>query len=450
MPAELHRQSARAIAEAVRRKEIRAVEVCESALAHMERVGFPNSGFTGNLRDRALLRARAVDNIVDAGLDPGPLAGVPFGVSDNFGVSLQPTTAGSVLRARGPLASHDASAIKLAEAAGAILLGRQNMDEFTYGYVTINSTFGCTPNPHDPDRVAGGACGGSAVAVARGIVPFSLASDINGSARIPSALCGVAGLATTFGEITTGGLLSLVPSMDVVSVIAGATDDLGAVLDVLRPAPSASQPAGRRGLRFGRVRGWFEVGLEPEMRAAMEPIWDGVCTESLALAHAELARAAASIIIAAEGANLHRAALIDQPHAFGEHIRGRLLAGLLTTADDYLQAVRFQSWIRAISARLFGQCDIVVTAAAPGYAPRIDDPFINFKGVRTPARSHLGLYTQPISLIGLPSLVLPIAHSGGLPLGVQLIAQRGGEQTLLDGARYLADRGLVRLGEPLG
>ena len=249
MPAELHRQSARAIAEAVRRKEIRAVEVCESALAHMERVGFPNSGFTGNLRDRALLRARAVDNIVDAGLDPGPLAGVPFGVSDNFGVSLQPTTAGSVLRARGPLASHDASAIKLAEAAGAILLGRQNMDEFTYGYVTINSTFGCTPHPHDPDRVAGGACGGSAVAVARGIVPFSLASDINGSARIPSALCGVAGLATTFGEITTGGLLSLVPSMDVVSVIAGATDDLGAVLDVLRPAPSASQPAGRRGLR---------------------------------------------------------------------------------------------------------------------------------------------------------------------------------------------------------
>lgn len=440
---DLHRATAIAIAAAVRAGDVRAVDICESALAHIERLGLPESGFITVYRDRAMLRAEAVDKIVQAGLDPGPLAGVPFGVADHFDVILQPTTAGSRLRASGPFARRDAKAIRRLEAAGAILLGRQNMDEFSYGFVTVNAHYGTTPNPYDPDRLAGGACGGSAAAVANETVPISLASDINGSIRVPAALCGVIGLAPTYGDLPREGTQPLVDSLDVVGPIARNLDDIVLVRNVLREnAPDQSAPP-RGQLRFGRLKGWFDQNVEDPMRAAMKRIWEEYGRVSLELDHVAYARAAASLIIAAEGANLHRTSVIGNPAAYGATTRDRLLAGLLMPADDYLQAIRFQAWIRARARKLFTHCDLFITPAAPGIAPLIDEPFMTFDGARISARSHLGIYTQPISLMGLPSIVLPLAHPGPLPLGVQLIAAPGGEPTLFEAAQLLFEQGIV-------
>lgn len=439
----LHRRTARTIAEDVRHGRISAVAVCDSAIAHAERIGRERSGFTRLLRKRALLRAEAVDKIVQAGLDPGPLAGVPFGAADLFDVSGHITTAGSRIRMSGPLAYSDAKAIALLEGAGAILIGTQNMDEFSYGFVTVNAHYGTTLNPHDPGRLAGGAAGGSAAAVATGTVPFSLAFDTNGSLRVPAALCGVIGLKPTYGDLPREGCFPFVDSLDVVGALARDLEDVIIVRDILRQNRPETVERVHGPLRFGRLSGWFDREIEEELRAPLQNLWQELGRVGFELEHAEIARAAASIIIAAEGASFHRRRLEEDPMAFDPATRDRLLAGLLLSSDDYLQAQRFRSWIQDRSRAQFKLCDVMFTPAAPGYAPTLADPTIAFEGGRVPARSHLGIYTQPVSLIGLPALVLPLAGSFPLPLGVQLIATAGGEQTLFDAARLLIDMGLV-------
>lgn len=440
----IHHDTATALAGAVRRGEISAVALCTSALDEIDRLGSARSGFTRVLRARALLRAEAVDKIVQAGVDPGPLAGVPFGVSDLFDVALHPTTAGSKIKASGPLAHRDAKAVALLEAAGAVLVGTQNMDEFSYGFVTVNAHYGTTLNPHDQTRLAGGAAGGSAVAVATGTVPFSLAGDTNGSLRVPAALCGVIGLTPTHDGLPRDGVFPFVDSLDVIGPLARDLDDIALVRQVLRgERPDPAPPLGS--LRFGRLMGWFDRNIEPELRDPLDRFWSSLGRVRYDLEHAEIARAAASIIIAAEGAALHRPRLEQDPMAFDPATRDRLLAGLLMPSESYVQAQRVRNFLRRRSATQFETCDILFTPAAPGFAPRIADPTITFDGGRVPARSHLGLYTQPISLMGLPALVLPLRHDGPLPLAIQLISDENGEATLLKAARFLGEQGLVTL-----
>jgi aspartyl-tRNA(Asn)/glutamyl-tRNA(Gln) amidotransferase subunit A len=444
----LHQRSAHAIAADVREGRISALDVCKNALAQIERLGRDRSGFTQVLRKRALLRAEAVDKIVAAGLDPGALAGVPFGVAALFDVAGQVTTAGSVIRARSPFAHADARAIALLEAAGAVLVGTQNMDEFSYGFVTVNAHYGTSLNPHDNGRLAGGAAGGSAVAVATGCVPISIAFDTNGSLRVPAALCGVMGLKPTYGDLPRQGAFPFVDSLDVIGPLARDLDDLALVRRILRQDKAEPASTQHRPLRFCRLLGWFSRNIEEEFLAPLDDLWGALGRVSFELEHVELARAAASLIIAAEGANLHRARLEEDPMAFDPATRDRFLAGLLLPADDYVQAQRFRSWIRRRSLVPFEHCDVLITPAAPGYAPRIADPTMAFDGGRVPARSHLGIYTQPISLIGLPALVLPLAHGGPLPLGIQLVAAAGGEQSLFEAARFLLDSGFVAVPTP--
>lgn len=443
-----HNQPAHAIAAQVRGGKLSAVAVCRSALDQMERLGSARSGFTRILRDRALLRAEAVDKIVLAGLDPGPLSGVPFGVADLFDVSGQITTAGSGIRAKGPFAHGDAKAIALLEAAGAVLVGTQNMDELCYGFVTVNAHFGTTLNPYDPERLAGGAAGGSAVAVATGCVPISLAFDTNGSLRVPAALSGVIGLKPTFGDLPVEGTFPFVESLDVIGPLARDIEDIALVRRILRQGRSETAEPPRGPLRFGRLLGWFDRNMEEEMRQPLNRLWTALGRVGLELEHAEYARAAASLIIAAEGAHVHRAQLAGDPMAYEPATRDRLLAGLLMPTDDYLMARSFRRWIRARSLAQFEHCDVLITPAAPGYAPRIAEPTMAFDGGRVPARSHLGIYTQPFSLTGSPALVLPLAHDGPLPLGIQLVAGLGGEPTLIEAARYLIDNGFARVPTP--
>ncbi|SDA16304.1 AtzE family amidohydrolase [Sphingomonas sp. NFR15] len=428
-------------AQAVRDGRVKAADLCRQALDHAEALGGDRSGFTRLLRRRAMLRAEAVDKLVEAGLDPGPLAGVPFGAADLFDVSGEITTAGSGTRHDAPFASRDATAIRLLEAAGAVLIGTQNMDEFGYGFVTMNAHFGTTRNPHDPTRVAGGAAGGSAVAVATQVVPFSLAFDTNGSLRVPAALCGVIGLKPTYGALPRGGCFPFVESLDVVGALARDLDDLALVYAILRDGASERE-AGREPVRFGRLMSWFDDNIAEEMRAPLHAFWNRLGRITFELEHSEIARAAASVIIAAEGGSLHRPGIEQDPMAFEAPVRGRMLAGILLPSEDYLRAQRFRAWIQERLRRQFELCDVLFTPAAPGYAPTIADPVMLFGGEPIPARSHLGIYTQPISLMGLPALVLPLAGDFPMPLGIQLISAAGNEPVLFRAARELIDQGL--------
>jgi len=440
--------SAIRMAAQVRSGDLTATGLATTAFARAEALGPARSGFTRLLRRRALARAAAVDKLVEAGIDPGPLAGVPFGVADLFDVAGEITTAGSRTRRNAAFASRDARAIALLEAAGAVLMGTQNMDEFGYGFVTMNAHYGTTLNPHDLTRVAGGAAGGSAVAVATGVVPISLAFDTNGSLRVPAGLTGVIGLKPTYGDLPREGVYPFVESLDVVGALGRDLDDVALVRTILRDGAPERQETLRGEISFGRLMSWFDDNISEEMRGPLDAFWNRLGRVSFELPHSEIARAAASVIIAAEGASLHRPTLEADPMQLEPPVRDRMLAGLLLPSDDYLAAQRFRSWIQARLRRQFELADVLFTPAAPGFAPLIADPVMTFEGKPIPARSHLGIYTQPISLMGLPALVLPLAGDFAMPLGIQLISAAGHEPLLFRAARQLIDKGLCAVPVP--
>src|SRR6186713_1196115 len=222
-----------AIAQAVRSGHRSAVSVAEEAIAQIRERDGAVGAVTRLLDDRALAEARAVDTIVAARGDPGPLAGVPYGVKDLFDVAGLPTTAGAAMLRDAPPATADAEAIRRLRGAGAVLVATLNMDEFAYGFATVNAAFGTTRNPHDRDRLAGGSSGGSAAAVASGMLPLTLGSDTNGSIRVPAALCGLYGLKPAHGSLPMRGVYPFVDSFDDIGPFATSIADLKLAWEVL-------------------------------------------------------------------------------------------------------------------------------------------------------------------------------------------------------------------------
>src|SRR5207237_1190948 len=205
IPTQAPALDASGLAQAIRSRDVTALEIITTALRRIDRLDPLLNCFTAVLADSALHQAAAIDRQLAAGGDPGPLAGVPFAVKNLFDIAGLTTLAGSKIHAARPAATKDAVVVERLKGAGAILVGALNMDEYAYGFTTENSHYGATRNPHDPERVAGGSSGGSAAAVAGGLVPFTLGSDTNGSIRVPSSLCGVFGLKPTFGRLSRGG-----------------------------------------------------------------------------------------------------------------------------------------------------------------------------------------------------------------------------------------------------
>src|ERR1035438_8779104 len=229
------------LAAAIRSGAISAVDVTRAALDRIGNSDGDLNCFTQVLPDRALAEASAVDKKIAAGEDPGPLAGVPFAAKNLFDIRGIPTLAGSIIRADAPAAQQDAAAITSLNQAGAVLVGALNMDEFAYGFTTENSHYGATHNPHDLTRVAGGSSGGSAAAVAAGLVPLTLGSDTNGSIRVPSSFCGIFGLKPTYGRLSRRGAFLFVSSLDHVGPFARSAEDLAAAYDILQ-GPDPQDP----------------------------------------------------------------------------------------------------------------------------------------------------------------------------------------------------------------
>jgi AtzE family amidohydrolase len=430
-------ESLRALSASVRTGERGAVETVEAALARIAAGDGAVNAFTAVTRERALAEAAAIDATRAAGRDPGPLAGVPFAVKNLYDVAGIPTIAGSHIdRSRAP-AVRDAALVRRLTAAGAVLVGALNMDEYAYGFSTENTHHGATRNPHDQTRITGGSSGGSAAAVAASLTPLTLGSDTNGSIRVPAALCGVFGLRPTYGRLSRSGMRLFSASLDAGGPFGRSAEDLAAAYDALQgPDPEdpvcarrAVEPAlpelskGLDGLRIAVAGGYFQSQGAPEAIAAVECVATALgISRRVELPAAGLARAAAMIVTSVEGAELHLPDLIARAGEFDPKTRARFLAGALTPGAWYSHAQRFRRWYCKELTALFRTVDVILTPVTPYAAFPIGQTFIEIGGQKLPAAGHLGVYTQPISFAGLPVVAAPIAGVDGLPLGVQIVA----------------------------
>ena len=446
------------IAAAIRRREVTARAIVNEALVRIADQNPTLNCFTTVTPDTAIASAELVDRAIAKGEDPGPLAGVPFAVKDLFDIAGVTTLAGSKINAENPPAQQDATAVAALKRAGAVLTGALNMDEYAYGFTTENSHYGATRNPHDPSRIAGGSSGGSAAAVAAGMVPLTLGSDTNGSIRVPAALCGVFGLKPTYGRLSRSGVHLFVGSFDHIGPFARSVRDIALVFDILQ-GPDANDPVctkrppelclpqleqGIEGLRIVIADGYFTQGAEPEAVAAVERVAQALGVKArVTLPEVERARAAAFIMTACEGANLHLANLRRRPQDFDPATRDRFLAGALIPATWYLQAQRFRTWYRTRVRGVFENVDLILAPTTPCSATLIGQVKTTINDVEVLVRPNLGLFTQPISFIGLPVLSVPLQRPGNLPLGVQLVAAPYREALILRVAKVLEAAGVV-------
>jgi 1-carboxybiuret hydrolase len=450
--------SAGEIAARVCSRDLSARDVVEAALQRID-AGNPRLNcFSATFRTRALCRADALDARIAREPVALPLAGVPFGAKNLFDVDGVTTIAGSKIhRDRAP-ARGDATLIRHMEAAGAILLGAQHMDEYAYGFTTENAHYGPARNPHDPERMTGGSSGGSAAAVAAGMVPLSLGSDTNGSIRVPAAFCGIYGLKPSFGRLSRAGTLGFAHSLDHMGVFARSSHDLARAYDALQgmdggdpaqhPRPIEpclpELPLGIDGLRCARLGGWFERGPSDDVAAAVALVADALsATATVTLKEAERARAAAFCITAAEAGNLHLNDLKTRAADFDPSTRDRLLAGALLPATIIQQAQRFRRWFYEQTMLVFRHHDLLLAPATPVTALKIGSPTMMLGGQSVPARANIGLYTQPISFIGLPVVTVPVHSPGCMPVGVQIIAPPWREDFAMRAAAWLERSAVV-------
>jgi len=434
---------AQTIAAAVRTGQETATAIVTRTLAAL--AADPHFAVTRILGERALAQAAQIDAAVARGEDPGPLAGVPYGVKDLFDVAGLPTTAGAAMRAQAVPAKADAEAVARLSAAGAILVATLNMDEFAYGFATINAAYGTTRNPHDPARLAGGSSGGSAAIVAAGVLPFALGSDTNGSIRVPASLCGLYGLKPAHGTLPMEGVYPFAESFDDIGPFTANLADMALVWDVLlgRFESDADED---KPLRLARLGGRFRENVDPAQLAAIDAIaGDAPLVELPDIARA---RSAAFVITAYEGGRLHRQALAANAMGFDPAVRDRLIAGALLPDELYRLAQDFRVRFIAAVQDLLAGYDVVLAPGTPCAAPLISDPRIRIDGALVAARADLGIHTQPITFTALPSLAVPLRRPGELPLGLQLIGLPGREDLLLRLAARLELEGMIGVTAP--
>lgn len=453
--------------DGIARGETTARASIESALNAAEKLNDSLNAFLEIDRDGAPDRAAQVDSRADK--DSLSLAGVPLAIKDNICVrGLQASCGSRILGSYHP--PYNATAIERLIAAGSVVIGKTNCDEFAMGSSNENSAFGPVKNPWDISRVPGGSSGGSAAAVAAGIVPVALGSDTGGSVRQPAALCGVIGLKPTYGRVSRYGLVAFGSSLDQIGVLAREVSDVAAVLQVIAgrdshdattadvPVPDYSTGLNEavKGLKIGVAPALLGEGLDPDVRAAIEKSIEvyrdlGAEIVEVDLPHAKYAIAVYYIIATAEASsNLARFDGVrygfraeDAPalkemyrktrdEGFGPEVKRRIMLGTYVLSHGYydayyLKAQQVRTLLRQDFAAAFEKCDAVLTPTTPTPA------FLSGEKVDDPLAMYLNdIYTVTANLAGVPGISVPCGLSSeGLPIGLQLLGPYWSEARLL-------------------
>lgn len=450
---------AHAIADAVRHGAVSARQVAQQHLAAIAAQNDLLKAYTDITIDRALAKADAIDRSRARGDSLPPLAGAPFAVKNLFDVKGIVTRAGSKINRDNAPATSDATAVSRMEAAGAILLGALNMGEYAYDFTGRNVHDGNALNPHDRTCMSGGSSGGSGAAAAAGLASITLGSDTNGSIRVPASLCGLFGLKPTYGALSRAGTFPFVASLDHVGPLARSTLDLALTYDAMRgrdpgdpvcmggrEAPVVPELAkGIAGLRIAKADGYFAQMGSPEAFAAVDAVSRALgVTATVTIPEAHRARAAAFMITMIEGAALHIDRIRDRPQDFDPEVRDRLIAGAMLPGHWYVKAQKFRRWYHDAFLELFHTVDAILAPATPVSAPKLDQQTFRLDGQDLPVRPNLGIFTQPISFIGLPVVIVPVWPTSGMPVGVQIIAAPGREDIALRIAHDLERAGVVQ------
>jgi aspartyl-tRNA(Asn)/glutamyl-tRNA(Gln) amidotransferase subunit A len=454
------------IAKGVQCRSVTAVALVESAYKELEN----NKDFQTSIsttKERALQRAKEVDELVKNGKPGGRLAGVPFIAKDNFLTFGGETTAASNIL-KGFKAPYQATAIDRLEAEGAICIAKANLDAFAHGSSTENSDFFTTKNPHDKTRVPGGSSGGSAAAVALGIVPFALGTDTGGSIRLPASFCGVVGLKPTYGLVSRSGVVAMASSTDVIGPLTNTVEDSALLLDIMSGqdpldsttierdhTPYTDNNLNFAGKKIGIIKECFGDGLDSGVRSAVEAEISklekaGAKIVEISLPSLPLALAAYYIICPAEvssnlsrydgqrfgfsdksAKNLDESYELSRSNGFGRETKRRIMIGTYVLSSGYYDAYYKKG--QTVRTKLinefedaFKDVDFMISPAAPTVAFKIGE------NVSDPLKMYLNdVMTVSPSLVGIPAISVPIGKAHGMPVGVQLMAPQRGDRDLL-------------------
>lgn len=460
------------LGKAIKEKRITAVEATKAALEQIQKLDDKINAFVTVDEERALKRAQEVQEKIDAGELTGPLAGVPVAVKDNMCTSGMKTTCSSkILENFYP--TYTATAVEKLEEAGAIVLGKTNMDEFAMGSTTETSHFGITRNPWDLNKVPGGSSGGSAAAVAAQECFCALGSDTGGSIRQPASFCGITGMKPTYGTISRYGLIAYGSSLDQIGPMGKDVTDCATLLEVIAGYDSKDSTSMKRedyqftqalttdvkGMKIGIPKDYMGQGLDPDIRdcvlaAAEEWRKRGAIVEEFDLSLSEYAIPAYYVIASAEASSnlarfdgikygfrakeytgLHDLYKKTRSQGFGPEVKRRIMLGSFVLSSGYydayyVKALRVKALIKKAFDKAFETYDLILGPTAPTTALEIGT------SLQDPIKMYLGdIYTVSINLAGLPAMVLPGGRDkNGMPIGIQLIGDAFQEKKIIQAA----------------
>lgn len=464
--------SAVELGRAIRAGKTTAVEAMEAVLAQIEKADGQYNCYVTVARDKALAKAKEVQLKIDTGELTGPLAGVPVAIKDNMCTEgLLTTCSSKILENFVPTFS--AEAVLRLEKAGAVVIGKTNMDEFAMGSTTETSAYGVTKNPRNPEHVPGGSSGGSAAAVAAEECYFALGSDTGGSIRQPASYCGVVGMKPTYGTVSRYGLIAYGSSLDQIGPLTKTVEDCAVVLEAISSHDKKDSTSVERkdtdfssalvkdvkGMRIGIPRDYFGEGLDSEVRdkvlAAAELLRsNGAVVEEFDLSLVEYAIPTYYTIAAAEASSnlerfdgikygyrakdaegLHQMYKKTRSRGFGPEVKRRIMLGSFVLSSGYydayyLKALRVKAMIKKVFDDAFAKYDCILGPVAPTTAPELG------KSLADPIKMYLGdIYTISVNLAGLPGISVPCGtDSKGLPIGLQLIGDCFREKKLIQTA----------------
>lgn len=471
---ELRELSIKSVREQIAAQELTAVELCNAAYERIEKLADLNA-FISLTQEAALAKAEALDRAAQNGEPLPPLAGTVVAIKDNMVMRGVKTTAGSKILYN-YIPPYTATVVERLEAAGVLIVGKANCDEFAMGSSNENSAYGVVKNPWDRERVPGGSSGGSAVAVASGMAMVALGSDTGGSIRQPASFCGIVGLKPTYGRISRYGLIAFGSSLDQIGPFANSVADAAQLMNVMAgrdPKDSTSSNIATddyvaalngdvKGLRVGVPKECFGEGLDAEVRASVEAAINrfaelGAEIVEVSLPNSEYAVPVYYLIATAEASsNLARfdgvrygfraeesATLKDmynrtRDEGFGAEVKRRIMLGTYALSAGYYDAYygkaqKVRALIEQDFRKAFEKCDVIATPVAPTPAFKLGEKTDN------PLEMYLSdIYTITLNLAGVPGLSMPCGlASNGMPIGIQLVGRHFDEARLLKAAHHL-------------